>query len=106
VLAIGRRPGPRVRARSGSAQNGGASALSEEPRMPSIETRPVESDADTGEDDGYAHYARKDEITRAAIEGGTVVALCGRRFQPIRDPQRFPVCPKCKELAGMLWGSD
>jgi hypothetical protein len=92
-----------VRGGRGSAQNGGAAdALSEEPRMPSIETRPVESDADTGEDDGYAHYARKDEIARAAVLGGTVTALCGRRFQPIRDPQRFPVCPKCKELAGML----
>jgi hypothetical protein len=78
----------------------------EEPTMPGTETRPVESDADTGEDDRYAHYARKDEITCAAIEGGTVVALCGRRFAPIRDPQRFPVCPKCKELAAMLWGSD
>jgi Protein of unknown function (DUF3039) len=32
--------------------------------------------------------------------------LCGHKFQPVRDPQRFPVCPKCKELAGMLWGSD
>jgi hypothetical protein len=84
----------------------GASGLREEPTMSSTETRPVDSDADTGEDDGYAHYARKDEITRAAIEGGTVVALCGRRFPPIRDPQRFPVCPKCKELAAMLWGPE
>ena len=33
-------------------------------------------------------------------------APCGRRFQPIRDPQRFPVCPKCKELAAMLWGPE
>jgi hypothetical protein len=24
--------------------------------MPSTETRPVEADADTGEDNGYAHY--------------------------------------------------
>ena len=40
----------------------------------------------------------------AAIEGGTITALCGFRFPPIRDPQRFPVCPKCKELAAMLWG--
>jgi Protein of unknown function (DUF3039) len=24
----------------------------------------------------------------------------------VRDPQRFPVCPRCKELAGMLWDSD
>jgi len=21
-------------------------------------------------------------------------------------PHRFPVCPRCKELAGMLWDSD
>jgi hypothetical protein len=31
---------------------------------------------------------------------------CGWKFQPVRDPQRFPVCPKCKELAAMLWGSS
>ena len=47
--------------------------------MPSPETRPIESDADTGEDDGYAHYARKDEITRAAVLGGTITALCGHK---------------------------
>ncbi len=66
------------------------------------ETTPVTSDADTGEDDGYAHYARKEEITRAAVEGGLVTALCGWRFQPVRDPSRFPVCPKCAELAALL----
>jgi hypothetical protein len=74
--------------------------------MSSTETTPVVSDADTGEDDRYAHYARKDEITRAAIEGGTITALCGFQFSPVRDPQRFPVCPRCKELAAMLWSSD
>jgi hypothetical protein len=47
--------------------------------MASTETRPVESDADTGEDDGYAHYARKEEIARAAVLGGTVIALCGHK---------------------------
>jgi hypothetical protein len=47
--------------------------------MPGTETRPVESDTDTGEGDGYAHYADKTEITRAAIEGGTVTALCGHK---------------------------
>jgi Protein of unknown function (DUF3039) len=30
------------------------------------------------------------------------VNLCGFRFPLVRDPQRFPVCPKCRELAGML----
>jgi Protein of unknown function (DUF3039) len=73
--------------------------------MSGTETRPAEVDADTdvGEDDGYAHYARKDEIARAAVLGGLITALCGHKFQQIRDPSRFPVCPKCKELAGMLW---
>jgi Cft2 family RNA processing exonuclease len=37
---------------------------------------------------------------------GVVIAAGGHRFQPIRDPSRFPVCPKCKELAAMLWGPD
>ena len=69
-------------------------------------TKPVLDDQDTGEGDGYAHYANKTDITRAAIEGGRIVALCGYRFPPIRDPQRFPVCPKCKELAALLWGAD
>jgi hypothetical protein len=66
------------------------------------ETRPADVGADVGEDDGYAHYARKDQIARAAVLGGLVTALCGHRFQPIRDPQRFPVCPRCKELAALL----
>jgi hypothetical protein len=83
-----------------------APARCEEPTMPDLETRPIDADAETGEGDGYAHYARKDEITRAAIEGGTITALCGHRFQPVRDPSRFPVCPRCKELSAMLWGSE
>jgi predicted Zn-ribbon and HTH transcriptional regulator len=36
------------------------------------------------------------------VLGGTVTALCGHRFQPVRDPSRFPVCPRCKELAALL----
>jgi hypothetical protein len=80
----------------------------QECQMSSTETRPADADADAdiGEDDGYAHYARKEEIARAAVLGGLITALCGHKFQPVRDPQRFPVCPRCKELAGMLWGSD
>ena len=72
--------------------------------MSGTETRPADVDSDVGEDDGYAHYARKEEITRAVIEGGTITAICGFRFSPVRDPQRFPVCPRCKELAALLWG--
>jgi hypothetical protein len=80
-----------------------ASVPFEERQMSGTETRPADATADVGEDDGYAHYARKDEIARAAVLGGLITALCGHRFQPVRDPQRFPVCPKCKELAALLW---
>jgi predicted Zn-ribbon and HTH transcriptional regulator len=38
------------------------------------------------------------------VDGGhrQNVHLCGYRFQPVRDPTRFPVCPRCKELAAFL----
>jgi hypothetical protein len=26
----------------------------------------------------------------------------GHRVQPVRDPSRFPVCPRCQELAALL----
>ena len=67
--------------------------------------RPVESDADTGEDDGYAHYARKEEIARAAVLGGTITACAGTasRRCGTRSGSR---CARGARLAGMLWGSD
>ena len=64
------------------------------------DTRPIDSDVDGTSD--VAHYARKEDITRAAIEGGLVTALCGVKFQPIRDPQRFPVCKTCARLIEQL----
>jgi predicted Zn-ribbon and HTH transcriptional regulator len=55
----------------------------------------------TEEGDEFAHYARREEIVRASIEGGRVKALCGFEFEPVRDPSRFPVCPRCKELVDL-----
>ena len=76
--------------------------------MPSTETRPVESDADTGEDDGYAHYARKDEIARAAVLGGTDHRpVRAPRSQPVRDPSTVPGVPEVQGAGGQRpWGSD
>jgi hypothetical protein len=47
--------------------------------MSKTQTDPVVSGNDTDSDDGYAHYANKTEITRAAIEGGLITALCGHK---------------------------
>lgn len=41
-----------------------------------------------------------------AWSGGTQQQSCGYKFPPVRDPQRFPVCPRCKELAALLWGPE
>jgi hypothetical protein len=54
-----------------------------------------------GDSDRFAHYAKRDEIMRANVEGGKITALCGWEFEPVRDPSRYPVCPKCKELVDM-----
>ena len=70
--------------------------------MSEQQTEPRTTDGDTNGADDVAHYARKVDITRAAIEGGMVTALCGVRFQPLRDPQRFPVCRPCQRLLDQL----
>ena len=34
----------------------------------------------------------------AADEPGPVQALCGKKWVPNRNPDRYPVCPTCKEI--------
>ena len=66
---------------------------------PTTGTRPVEIDQD-GDHDRFAHYAERSAVNRAYVTGEEIVALCGKRFVPTRDPSRYPVCPTCKEIAG------
>jgi hypothetical protein len=40
------------------------------------------------------------------VMGTPVVALCGKVWVPSRDPQRFPVCPECKEIWDSLGSGD
>lgn len=57
-----------------------------------------EQQVDPGDHERYAHYVRKDRALRSAVEGGPVVALCGKVWTPVRNPDRFPICPICKEI--------
>lgn len=34
--------------------------------------------------------------------GTPVIALCGKVWVPSRNPDRFPVCPECKEIWASL----
>ena len=57
---------------------------------------------DGGDHDRFAHYVRKDKIVESAVEGSAVIALCGKKWVPNRNPERFPVCPECKEIYEQL----
>lgn len=61
-----------------------------------------ETSEDSADGDRYAHYVRKDKISRSANSGKPVVALCGKIWTPRRDPAKYPVCPECKEIYAKL----
>ena len=54
--------------------------------------------AEPGDHDKFAHYVRKDDILTAAIEGIPAKALCGKEWVPNSLPEKYPVCPECKEI--------
>lgn len=71
--------------------------------MTDISTSPViDRTLGDGDHERFAHYVRKDQIMASAVEGTPVVALCGKVWVPNRDPEKFPVCPECKEIYDSL----
>jgi len=70
--------------------SGGVGTLTEE------QTRTIPTDA--GDHERFSHYVPKDKLMDAMVNGTPVVALCGKVWVPTRDPERFPVCPECKEI--------
>ena len=69
----------------------------------------TEEQRSPGDEERYAHYVRKERIVESAIAGQPVVALCGKVWTPTRNPDKYPVCPTCKEIyaqmgkGGMGW---
>lgn len=59
-----------------------------------------------GDDKRYAHIVRAPNadavITEAMVTGTPIVALCGKKWVPSRDPSRYPVCPICKEIRARM----
>ena len=53
---------------------------------------------DNGDHERLSHYVPKDKLTEAMVNGTPVIALCGKVWVPSRDPQKYPVCPECKEI--------
>lgn len=62
-------------------------------------TRLEEREAvEDGDHERFSHYVKKDKILASALSGKPVIALCGKVWVPGRDPEKFPVCPTCKEI--------
>ena len=53
---------------------------------------------DDGDHERFAHYVDKTEMTKSAVTGTPVRALCGKKWVPNRNPENFPVCPECKKI--------
>ena len=60
-------------------------------------TRP-DLQEDDGGHDRFAHYVKKAKVVESAVTGKAVRALCGKKWIPSRDPEKYPICPVCKEI--------
>jgi len=58
----------------------------------------VKPTLDGGDHDRFSHYARKADIVESAVTGRPVVALCGKVWVPNRNPDRYPMCPTCRDI--------
>ena len=61
---------------------------------------------DEGDHERFSHYVPKDKLMEGMINGTPVVALCGKVWVPSRNPERYPVCPECKEIWDSMKAGD
>ncbi|HEY7931087.1 MAG TPA: DUF3039 domain-containing protein [Acidimicrobiales bacterium] len=70
---------------------------------------------DDGDHERFTHvvlegYTPKDgefvplenSVVEGMINATPVRALCGKVWVPGRDPQRYPICPTCREIAATM----
>ena len=72
---------------------GGTSTLDRE-----LEELLEQQQLEDGDHERFSHYVPKNKIMESALTGKPVRALCGKLWTPGRDPEKFPVCPTCKEV--------
>lgn len=67
-------------------------------------TKPTEVplSIDEGDHERFSHYVDKNKVMESAMTGKAVRALCGKKWIPNRDPEKFPICPTCKEIHATL----
>ncbi len=80
---------------SGETPDGGGGTDTLERELEDLLTREQIED---GDHERFSHYVKKEKILESALSGKPVIALCGKVWTPGRDPEKFPVCPTCKEI--------
>lgn len=80
-----------------SPAGGGMTVLDRE-----LEELLKEETIEPGDHERFSHYVPKDKIVESAVTGKPVRALCGKKWTPSRDPEKFPVCPECKKIYEMM----
>lgn len=77
-----------------------APTLIEDPTTTLDETTSLEEKEhlEEGDHDRFSHYVKKQLILESAMSGKPVKALCGKKWTPGRDPEKFPTCPTCEEI--------
>jgi hypothetical protein len=63
-----------------------------------------DSQLEDGDHERFSHYVQKEKILESAVSGRPVRALCGKKWIPGRDPEKFPVCPDCKKIYERMKG--
>lgn len=74
-------------------QGGGLDVLDRE-----LEKLLEEELQEPGDHERFSHYVRKEKILESAVTGKPVRALCGKKWLPGRNPDKFPICPDCKRI--------
>jgi hypothetical protein len=46
-----------------------------------------------------SHLITKEDALNGYINGVPITAVCGHVFVPTRDPDKFPLCQKCVDVA-------
>ena len=67
-----------------------------------LEDTSVEHDLEPGDHERFAHIIRKRTSCGATCRASPSWRLCGKKWVPSRDPQKFPVCPTCQEVLAAL----
>ena len=57
---------------------------------------------DEGDHDRFSHYVDKADWFEGYTNGSVITALCGKQWQPGRDPKKYPVCPDCQEVINAI----